>query len=81
MGISGKFTQSKFDHASSRRASCSSSLVVGSPGEPPGHPREGGVEMGANPYDLDQYGLTVDELTPVFAEYLDAFDIELETNA
>ena len=27
---------------------------------------------------LDQYGLTVKQLEPVFAEYLDTFDIELE---
>ena len=31
-----------------------------------------------NTYSLDQYGLSVDQLRPVFAEYLDAFDIELE---
>jgi hypothetical protein len=30
------------------------------------------------PYSLDQYGLTVKELEPVFAEYLGRFDIELE---
>jgi hypothetical protein len=31
-----------------------------------------------NTYSLDQYGLTVEQLKPVFAEYLDTFDIELE---
>jgi Sulfotransferase family len=31
-----------------------------------------------NTYSLDQYGLSVDKLKPVFAEYLDTFDIELE---
>lgn len=31
-----------------------------------------------NTYSLDQYGLSVDQLQPVFAEYLDTFDIELE---
>jgi len=31
-----------------------------------------------NSYSLDQYGLTVKQLEPVFAEYLDTFDIELE---
>ena len=32
-----------------------------------------------NSYSLDQYGLTVDMLEPVFAEYLATFDIELES--
>jgi hypothetical protein len=31
-----------------------------------------------NSYSLDQYGLSVEQLEPVFAEYLDTFDIELE---
>jgi Sulfotransferase family len=31
-----------------------------------------------NTYSLDQYGLTVEQLKPVFAEYLDTFEIELE---
>lgn len=31
-----------------------------------------------NAYSLDQYGLTVEQLQPVFAEYLATFDIELE---
>src|SRR3984885_7500449 len=31
-----------------------------------------------NTYSLDQYGLTVEQLKPVFAEYLDTFAIELE---
>jgi hypothetical protein len=31
-----------------------------------------------NAYSLDQYGLSVEQLEPVFAEYLDTFDIELE---
>jgi len=34
--------------------------------------------FGINSYSLDQYGLTVDMLKPVFAEYLATFDIELE---
>jgi Sulfotransferase family len=34
--------------------------------------------FGTNTYSLDQYGLTVKQLEPVFAEYLDTFDIELE---
>lgn len=32
-----------------------------------------------NSYSLDQYGLTVDMLEPIFAEYLSTFDIELES--
>ena len=31
-----------------------------------------------NAYTLDEYGLTVEQLEPIFAEYLDTFDIELE---
>jgi len=31
-----------------------------------------------NTYSLDQYDLSVERLKPVFAEYLDTFDIELE---
>jgi hypothetical protein len=31
-----------------------------------------------NNYSLDEYGLTVKQLEPIFAEYLDTFDIELE---
>jgi hypothetical protein len=31
-----------------------------------------------NAYRLDEYGLSVEALAPVFAEYLDTFDIELE---
>jgi hypothetical protein len=34
-----------------------------------------------NAYSLDQYGLTVEMLEPIFAEYLATFDIELESNA
>ena len=34
--------------------------------------------FGPRPYSLEQYGLTVRELEPVFAEYLERFDIELE---
>jgi len=37
--------------------------------------------LGVNSYSLDQYGLTVDMLKPVFAEYLSTFDIELEAGA
>jgi hypothetical protein len=36
---------------------------------------------GINSYSLDQYGLTVEMLEPIFAEYLSAFDIELEADA
>ncbi len=39
------------------------------------HPQD---KLGVNTYSLDQYGLTVEKLKPVFAEYLDTFDIELE---
>ena len=42
------------------------------------HPQD---RLGVNSYSLDEYGLTVDELRPVFAEYLDTFDIELEATA
>jgi len=42
------------------------------------HPQD---RFGMNTYSLDQYGLTVDALRPVFAEYLDTFDIELEGDA
>lgn len=31
-----------------------------------------------NAYRLDEYGLSVETLEPIFAEYLDTFDIELE---
>jgi Sulfotransferase family len=37
--------------------------------------------LGLNSYTLDEYGLSVDTLEPVFAEYLSTFDIELESNA
>jgi hypothetical protein len=39
------------------------------------HPQD---RYGTNKYSLDQYGLSVDQLRPVFSEYLAAFDIELE---
>ncbi len=39
------------------------------------HPQD---RYGKNAYTLDEYGLTVEELTPIFADYLEAFDIELE---
>ncbi|MDT5259207.1 MAG: hypothetical protein QOD10_4287, partial [Mycobacterium sp.] len=39
------------------------------------HPQD---RFALNTYSLDQYGLTVRQLEPVFAEYLDTFDIELE---
>jgi Sulfotransferase family len=42
------------------------------------HPQD---RFGVNAYSLEQYGLTVDVLRPVFAEYLDTFDIELEGDA
>jgi Sulfotransferase family len=34
-----------------------------------------------NAYSLDQYGLSVEMLEPVFEEYLSTFDIELETSS
>lgn len=34
--------------------------------------------LGHSSYNLAQYGLSLDELKPVFAEYLHTFDIELE---
>ena len=40
-----------------------------------GHPQD---RFALNTYSLDQYGLTVQQLEPIFAEYLDTFDIELE---
>ena len=40
------------------------------------HPQD---HYGVNRYTLDEYGLTVDELEPLFAEYLDTFDIELDS--
>jgi hypothetical protein len=39
------------------------------------HPQD---RFALNAYSLDQYGLTVQQLEPIFAEYLDTFDIELE---
>jgi hypothetical protein len=39
------------------------------------HPQD---RFGYNAYSLDQFGLSVDKLKPVFVEYLDTFDIELE---
>jgi hypothetical protein len=39
------------------------------------HPQD---RYGLNNYNLEQYGLTVEGIRPAFAEYLDAFDIELE---
>jgi sulfotransferase family protein len=39
------------------------------------HPQD---RFARNAYTLDQYGLTVEQLQPIFAEYLDTFDIELE---
>ncbi|MFI5047146.1 MAG: sulfotransferase family protein [Acidimicrobiia bacterium] len=37
--------------------------------------------FGPRPYSLDEYGLTKDELVPVFEEYLNRYDIELEGQA
>jgi Sulfotransferase family len=34
-----------------------------------------------NTYSLDQYGLSVEQLEPIFAEYLSTFDIELEATS
>jgi Sulfotransferase family len=39
------------------------------------HPQD---RFALNTYSLDHYGLTAKQLEPVFAEYLDTFDIELE---
>lgn len=39
------------------------------------HPQD---RFGKNAYTLEQYGLSVEDLTAIFADYLDAFDIELE---
>ncbi|MBP2455319.1 sulfotransferase family protein [Mycolicibacterium lutetiense] len=39
------------------------------------HPQD---RFAPNAYSLDQYGLSVDDLQPIFSEYLDTFDIELE---
>lgn len=35
-------------------------------------------KLGKTQYTLDEYGLSVEELKPIFAEYLAAFDIEME---
>jgi len=37
--------------------------------------------LGINSYTLDQYGLDVETLEPVFQEYLSTFDIELESTS
>jgi hypothetical protein len=42
------------------------------------HPQD---RFAPNAYTLDQYGLTVEMLTPIFAEYLTTFDIDLEGDA
>lgn len=42
------------------------------------HPQN---RFGGNAYSLDQYGLTVPMLEPVFAEYLSVFDVELESGS
>jgi hypothetical protein len=39
------------------------------------HPQD---RFAPNAYSLDEYGLTVEQLEPIFVEYLDIFDIELE---
>lgn len=39
------------------------------------HPQD---RFAPNAYNLGQYGLTVEQLRPIFTEYLDTFDIELE---
>ena len=39
------------------------------------HPQD---HYGVNRYTLDEYGLTVDDLAPVFADYLDAVDVALD---
>ena len=40
-----------------------------------GHPQD---RFGVNSYSLDEYGLSVEQLEPVFTEYLETFDVELE---
>jgi hypothetical protein len=40
------------------------------------HPQD---RFALNSYTLDQYGLSVQMLEPIFAEYLSTFDIELES--
>lgn len=42
------------------------------------HPQD---RFALNSYTLDQYGLSVEALEPIFAEYLATFDIELEAGA
>jgi Sulfotransferase family len=42
------------------------------------HPQD---RFGVQPYSLDGAGVTKADLEPVFAEYLDAFDVELEGEA
>jgi hypothetical protein len=42
------------------------------------HPQD---RFALNSYTLDQYGLSVETLEPIFAEYLSTFDIELEAGA
>ena len=37
--------------------------------------------FGARPYSLGEYGLEKDDLVPIFADYLAAFDIEMEESA
>jgi hypothetical protein len=38
-------------------------------------------KLGVTSYTLDEYGLSEEELDPVFAPYLEAFDVELEGGA
>jgi hypothetical protein len=40
-----------------------------------GHPQD---RFALNTYNLGQYDLTLEQLEPIFAEYLDTFDIEME---
>jgi hypothetical protein len=42
------------------------------------HPQD---RFALNSYTLDQYGLSVQMLEPIFAEYLSIFDIELESGS
>ena len=42
------------------------------------HPQD---RFALNSYSLDQYGLSVETLEPIFAEYLATFGIELEAGA
>jgi hypothetical protein len=42
------------------------------------HPQD---RFALNAYTLDQYGLSVETLKPIFEQYLSTFDIELESGS